>query len=61
MAVNKSKTSRQFRNEGSAPPSKQPVTPEQAFETADRKVAKLHAGLFRRLAEYDRQKDDRNK
>ena len=31
----------------------------EAFAAAHRKVRTLHANLFRRLAEYDRQKDGR--
>lgn len=60
MTMKKLKTSSQLCNEGTTA-SKQTRTPQEAFEIADRKVARLHAGLFRRLAEHDRQKDARNK
>ena len=59
--MKKVKTFRQFCTEGSGPASKQARTPQEAFEIAKREVFAAHAGLFRRLAEHDRQKDARTR
>ena len=56
--MGKVKALRRHRDEGASVP-KQPLTPEEAFAEAERKVRILHANLFRRLADYDRQKDGR--
>lgn len=55
--MRKPKTFRHFGDEATAPP--QTCTPQQVFEIAKRKVFAVHTNLFRRLAEYDRQKDAR--
>lgn len=54
--MRKLKTSREVRN-GADRTRADP----HAFEIAKREIFAVHAGLFRRLAEHDRQKDARNK